>query len=100
MSPKVRKAARGKHRWIGLSLSPSPASSADLKALLESRLGAGVVRKILDFESESGTCIIKVSLPDYHCVRQALATDSSTEVNSITSSGKLKLVRKRLSDQV
>ena len=99
MGPKLRKAARGKHRWVGLRYPTEITTLEEVEQLLISNLGEGVVRKILDFGAPvPQTCIIKVELSDYAMTRAALVEDSESALESLTSSGKLKLVRQRLAD--
>lgn len=99
MGPKVRKAARGKHRWIGLRFPRWISKREELEELLSSRLGVGVLRKLLDFgDPVPLTCIIKVGLSDYPAARAELAKGPDSEVESLTSSGKLRSVRLRLAD--
>ena len=99
MGPKLRKAARGKHRWIGLRCPIDITTIEEMEQLLILNLGEGVVKKILDFGAPvPHTCILKVGLSDYALTRAALVEDSESALESLTSSGKLKLVRQRLAE--
>ena len=99
---KVRKgkAARGKHRWIGLSTGFEIQSREELKLQLEQLLEL-VDYRLFDFvkrEGESGIAIIKVSLKQYEKTRKILSEELKEYniLNSITSSGKINLVRLRM----
>ena len=97
MSPQLRKAARGKHRWLGVQFPPSITSKDIFCAELESYLESKILFESLDFEKNSPhTCIIKVSLSDYSAVRVTLESRKGARFVSLTSSGKLRLVRERL----
>ncbi|RAH15689.1 MAG: hypothetical protein CMB56_002410 [Methanobacteriota archaeon] len=94
--PKIKKAARGKHRWIGLSFSDKISDFTEFKFHLESVLSISRL-KYLDYynKQDRKSCIIKVSLNDYLSAREILSQNPK-EIVPITSSGKLKLVRQRL----
>lgn len=94
--PKIKKAARGKHRWIGLSFSSKITNFEQFRYYLDTIL-SDFKLKYLDFKSEKTrkSCIIKVNLKDYAQVREKLDVNSEN-VFSITSSGKIRLVRQRL----
>ena len=94
--PKIGKAARGKHRWIGLEFNSKYSDYKSFKGELEKILNIPKL-KIYDFivEDACGSCIIKVTLADYFGVRSRLE-GSDQEIFSVTSSGKIKLVRLRL----
>ncbi len=85
MAKKLTKALRGKRRWIGCNCD-----GFNSRSDLESYLSAFPV-KLYDFENES--CIVVVSLEDYDSVRQSFAEG---RVVSVTSSGKIRLVRERM----
>tara|TARA_A100001037_G_scaffold295093_1_gene313784 strand:+ start:213 stop:500 length:288 start_codon:yes stop_codon:yes gene_type:complete len=91
--PKLRKAARGKHRYLGLSLPEQIPSRDSLDALLVAEIPDGAWYKMYDFRS--GSAIIKVALKDYEKIREWLSGEPSG-VTSLTSSGKLRLVRERI----
>ena len=95
--PKIRKAARGKHRWVGLAFSENFSDIKKLKSELQNILGK-INFKLYDYliEGNKGSCIIKIKLEDYAFVRDIF--DSSTEILSITASGKIRLVRLRLNN--
>ena len=94
------KAARGKHRWIGLSTGFEIQSREELKLQLEQLLELEDYR-LFDFvkrKGENGIAIIKVSLKQYEKTRKLLSEDLRVNniLNSITSSGKINLVRFRM----
>jgi len=92
--PKGKKAARGKHRWIAIQVNKSIQRDS-LKKLLGEKL-EGLEWKLFDSEKQSNRTfsIIKITLPDY---RQALTKlNEISGFETITSSGKIRLVRERL----
>ena len=95
--PKIGKAARGKHRWIGLEFSSKFSNYEVLRDELKNKLSYSKL-KIYDFvvDGDRRTCIIKVDLEDYIVVRSKLGTPG--DILSVTSSGKIKLVRNRLDE--
>ena len=92
--PRQKKAARGKHRWIAIQVSKSIQRDS-LKKLLGESLN-GIEWKLLDSEKRSKRtfAIIKINLSDY---QQALAIlNKISGFQTITSSGKIRLVRERV----
>ena len=95
--PKISKAARGKHRWIGLVFS---AKFSDIRSLKDE---INHILKDIDFrlydyilDGSHGSCIIKIKLEHYQYVRGVFVAPN--EIFSITSSGKIRLVRLRISE--
>lgn len=85
MSKKLTKALRGKRRWIGcecIKLS----TRKEIEEFL-SHLPAKL------YDLQMGKCIISVSLDDYKSVRNELLEGP---IKTITSSGKIRLVRERM----
>ena len=92
--PRQKKAARGKHRWIAIQANKSIQRDS-LKKLLGESLD-GIEWKLFDSEKQSKRtiAIIKITLSDYH---HALAIlNKISEFQTITSSGKIRLVRERV----
>ena len=92
--PKGKKAARGKHRWIAIKVNKSTQRDS-LKKLLGEKL-EGLEWKLFDSEKKANRTfsVIKITLSDY---RQALTKLNETSgFETITSSGKIRLVRERL----
>ena len=85
MAKKLTKALRGKRRWIGCTCE-----GFDSKDDLEKYLSSFPV-KLYDFEN--GNCIVVVRLEDFESVRESFAEG---RVVSVTSSGKIRLVRERM----
>lgn len=85
MAKKLTKALRGKRRWIGCTCE-----GFDSKSDLEKYLSSFPV-KLYDFEN--GNCIVVVRLEDFESVRESFAEG---RVVSVTSSGKIRLVRERM----
>ena len=92
--PRPKKAARGKHRWVAIKVNKSIQRDS-LKKLLGESL-KGLEWKLFDSEKQSKRtfAIIKITLSDY---QQALATlNEISGFETITSSGKIRLVRERV----
>ena len=85
MAKKLTKALRGKRRWIGCECSDFN-SRNELENFLQD-----LPVKLYDFED--GKCILVVRLEDYESIRDSL---SKGRVVSVTSSGKIRLVRERM----
>ena len=113
MAGKVSKAKRPKRRWIGIALPSSIQSISDLTKLLEtSRFStfrikvydchpssteeASETRLRLNTSDEVGYAVVCVPLSAYADVRNVFESDNSHGLTSITSSGKIRLVRERL----
>ena len=92
--PRPKKAARGKHRWVAIQVNKSIQRNS-LKKLLGESL-KGLEWKLFDSEKQSKRtfAIIKITLSDY---QQALSTlNEISGFETITSSGKIRLVRERV----
>ena len=92
--PRAKKAARGKHRWIAIKVNKSTQRDS-LKKLLGEKL-EGLEWKLFDSEKQSKRTIsiIKITLSDY---RHALTTlNEIPGIETIASSGKIRLVRERV----
>jgi|TARA_B100001758_G_scaffold236961_1_gene238587 hypothetical protein len=85
MAKKLTKALRGKRRWIGCKCE-----GFESRGELENFMSEYPV-KIYDFEDEK--CILVVRLEDYDSIRESL---SQGRVVSVTSSGKIRLIRERM----
>tara|TARA_B100000768_G_C11224883_1_gene352286 strand:+ start:591 stop:959 length:369 start_codon:yes stop_codon:yes gene_type:complete len=114
MAPKLSKAKRPKRRWIGFSFPPSICSRNELEAhfrqflpeTIQFRLydahffGSEVVMNSCEFQSikeDIGIGIVCVNLVDYGLVRNSFSEQTGKEkLNSLSSSGKIRLVRQRL----
>ena len=92
--PRQKKAARGKHRWIAIQINKSIQRDS-LKKLLGENLD-GIEWKLFDSEKQSKRtiAIIKITLSDYHHAVAILNKISGFQ--TITSSGKIRLVRERV----
>lgn len=92
---KVNKAARGKHRWVGFHLLKDDFSRVKFEEKLSTIL-SGISWRLFDFKTSDGffKCIIKVPLENYKSSLLLINADESLE--TLTSSGKIRLVRDRL----
>ncbi|HJN70214.1 MAG TPA: hypothetical protein QF525_02115 [Candidatus Thalassarchaeaceae archaeon] len=91
---KVGKAARGKHRWIGIVIN-QPSNRNHSNEIITEVLG-DIDYRLFDCVSigDQTKAIIKVKLEDYDSTRNALG--DTTLLKSKVSSGKIRLVRKTL----
>ena len=92
--PRAKKAARGKHRWIAIKVNKSTQRDS-LNKLLGEKL-EGLEWKLFDSEKQSKRTlsIIKITISDY---RQALTKlNEIPGIETIASSGKIRLVRERV----
>ena len=113
MGAKVSKAKRPKRRWIGITIPDTIQSRDDLQSALgECELSALKIR-LYDFHQaqsdvarhacnqtqigkDIGFAIICVPLSDYEAARAFFSSESDTMFRSISSSGKIRLVRERM----
>jgi hypothetical protein len=117
VAKRLSKALRGKRRWVGVEVNASILTREDLEARLTQlkQTHQWQALRLMDFqnaerrrigESEqnrvkvsenAGVAILQVSLQDYPDLRQALeAANEAHGLRSLTSSGKIRLVRQRL----
>ena len=92
---KVSKANRGKNRWIGLHINQKPIS----RAVLEDNLGkimGNINWKLFDLiDHEMHTlAILRAPLEDSLEAKEKI--NSSDGISTLTTSGKIRLVRQRL----
>ena len=93
--PKLGKAARGKHRWIGVEVNGAGLSRAECESTLGEILSPISFRMFdMRSDSDSALLILKVGLDDYDSTREIL--EATEGVCTKTSSGKIRLVRERL----
>lgn len=92
---KLRKSARGKHRWIGFQLVSPHNSRAKCEDFFSVFLDDGNWR-LFDFKIIDGVNygILKVPLYFYEETKHLI--NQQIESKTITSSGKIKLVRERM----
>ena len=92
--PKPKKVARGKHRWIAILVNKSIQRDSFNKLLGQSL--EGLEWQLFDMEKQSKRtfAILKTTLSDY---QEALATlNEISGFETLTSSGKIRLVRERV----
>ena len=113
MGGKLSKAKRPKRRWIGIAIPAAVKTRDELKkSFTTSSLSASNIR-IYDFHdaktdvavsvcktqrlsSELGIAIVCVLLRDYGGVREYFDSEVNEDFISLSSSGKIRLVRERL----
>ena len=92
--------ARRKRRWIGLKIDTHIGSKDELKVSLKELLPSCKSWKIYDFEKHKldgyNVAIIRVDRCDEGYVRNILS-DKNFDIFSVTTSGKIRLVRERMS---
>ena len=85
MAKKLTKALRGKRRWIGCQIS----GFSNRNELEEYLMNYPV--KLYDFEDDK--CILMVRLEDYDSTKKGC---QEGKIKTVTSSGKIRLVRERM----
>ena len=91
--PRLRKAARGKRRWLGLEVDSVFSTRDDLQEVLERIPALGEDWRLYDFKDNSA--IVRVRLEHYADSR-AVLEPGFEGVRCVTASGKIRLVRERL----
>ena len=92
--PKPKKSARGKHRWIGFTIEKSY-SRTEMERLLEIRLNGSGWRLFDVVGSKRNThAILKTPLEEYPKTLSQI--NNFKDMETLTSSGKIRLVRERL----
>ncbi len=92
---KQGKVSRGKQRWVGFQIENPHPQRKSVESLLEDLLGGMRWRLFDSVTSEKNTlCILRVSLSD--CDEAVSILNSSDQISTLTKSGKIRLVRKRL----
>lgn len=91
--PTLRKAARGKRRWVGVKIDRERIDEKTFSRLLASHPGEGKPR--LAWSSEDGRyLILEVRLEHYPKTLDDI--DQLVGAESLTSSGKIRLVKSRI----
>ena len=89
------KASRGKFRWLGLRINESELSRNSATAIIKKILADINFRMFDCLGVDSHTLvIIRVNLKDIDLARGRL--ELNTEIESLTTSGKIRLVRDRM----
>ena len=113
MGAKVSKAKRPKRRWIGITVPATIQSRDDLQSALDVTELSTLKIRLYDFhqaqsdvarhashqtqmQKDVGFAIICVPLSDYEVARAFFSPESDTLFRSISSSGKIRLVRERM----
>jgi len=99
----LSKAKRGKHRWVGLSVDSKIDSRREVESLLVEHLSDISSWRLFDFAvglDGQQYAIIRVPLSHYSALRSEICKKDNPLVlaglKSLTSSGKIRLVRQRL----
>jgi len=113
MGAKVSKAKRPKRRYIGITFPATIQTRDDLQSALEVPGLSTLKIRLYDFhqaqsdaarhacdhsqmEKDVGFAIICVSISDYEVARAFFSSEAHTMFRSISSSGKIRLVRERM----
>ena len=106
MAKRLTKALRGKRRWFGINVNNKFSTRNQLAEhlnLLSKELELTNTIRLMDFElssnSEFALAIIEVKLQDSKLLRASIEDEKAIEnfgIQSITTSGKIRLVRDRL----
>ncbi|MBO96337.1 MAG: hypothetical protein CMA78_00100 [Euryarchaeota archaeon] len=93
---KLSKAKRGKNRWIGIIVTNPSITRSEMGNLLELGL-QGISWKLFDFHQHGNQkiAIIRTMLEDTSEARDRV--NSIEGLSTTTTSGKIRLVRERLS---
>lgn len=91
---RLNKTARGKHRWIGICID-QPSHREEVESAIRNALG-DLSWRLFDVKQSDGSthAILKVSLEDHPSALSNL--NAAAPIATITSSGKIRLVRSRL----
>ena len=90
------KASRGKFRWLGLRINKGQLSRNSATAIIQQILAEINFRMFDCLDVDSHTLvIIRVNLKDIDLARERFGLN--TEIESLTTSGKIRLVRDRMS---
>ena len=92
--PKPKKAARGKHRWIGFRID-NTSTRSELKDSLRDCLGDSEWR-LFDMLETGGKTLAIIKTPLDNFQQAIIQINNSKELETLTSSGKIRLVRERL----
>jgi len=89
------KASRGKHRWMGLRINTGELSRDSASKIIEQNLPDINFRLFdcLSFQSDT-LVIIRLNLQNKEIARRKL--HSNPEIETVTTSGKIRLVRERM----
>ena len=104
MGPRLSKAKRGKRRWIGLQLDQRYENRDHIEEALQgirNIVGEGSKLRLFDFDKGIGEnahrkCIIVVSLDYSTQVKDYISKNPHLGIETLTTSGKIRLVRQRL----
>jgi hypothetical protein len=104
MGGKLTKAKRGKRRWIGLKLSPTFTTRSVLEQTLQTighEINVSKPIRLYDFSPSkehelSGQAIVLLGLKYSNNFREFLSMNPQYGIESLTTSGKIRLVRERL----
>lgn len=96
--PKQKKAARGKHRWIGFRVT-NIFKRADLNEKLTGCLGS-VEWKLFDVIEDGGRTLAIIKIPLANFKKTIARINNLNEMETLTSSGKIRLVRERLNSSL
>ena len=89
------KASRGKFRWLGLRINKGQLSRNSTTAIIQQILAEINFRMFDCLDVDSHTLvIIRVNLKDIDLARERFGLN--TEIESLTTSGKIRLVRDRM----
>ena len=89
---RVNKSARGKRRWVGVEFESGATSNRQLIRSLSENLDTVEIAWISDDEK---TLILGVKLQEYQELKRNIG--EAAGVRTLTSSGKIRLVKSRLS---
>jgi len=89
------KAARGKRRWVGIRISPTADSRDSCQEIITNQL-AGIDWKMYDYRSDDSGTLAIVRVPLGECDEAISRLNNSEIIETLTKSGKIRLVRERI----
>ena len=89
------KAARGKRRWVGIRISPAINSRESCQTMITDLL-SGIDWKMYDCKSDDSCTIVIIRVPLVNCDKTISRLNESESFETLTISGKIRLVRERV----
>ena len=89
------KVARGKRRWVGLCITPATDSRESCHALISDYL-SDINWKMYDYKTSQSSTLVIIRVPLEECDDTISKLNDSGPIQTLTKSGKIRLVRERL----
>jgi len=92
---RLGKVARGKSRWVGFSIAPAIESREACHASISDYL-SGISWKMYDCKLNNSRTLVIIRVPLEECDEAISKINKCETMQTITKSGKIRLVRERL----